>query len=254
MTMRVGLIKAVPEQWELKRNWERFCALAERAAREKCDILCTPECFLDGYVVTDKEWTPRRFARIFQPLNGGYLKEARRLAKALRLHILFGFTQKARGGAYNAAALLDDRGKLVGVYHKTHLLDHDRRYLPGRDLPVFRTRFGRLGVLICADRRWPEAARTLRVKGAEILFIPSYGMWSEANEWWMRTRAYENETFLCFVHPRVAFIAGPKGDIEAKLQSNKDDLLIHDVDLGLNSRVMLDNRRPELYRSLATRS
>jgi predicted amidohydrolase len=105
-----------------------------------------------------------------------------------------------------------------------------------------------VGIVICADRRWPETARVLRLKGARILLIPSYGMWGLDNEWWMRTRAYENENFLAFAHPQVAFVADPKGAIAARLQSNIPGMLVCDVDLSrVSDKNHIRDRRPELY-------
>ena len=105
--------------------------------------------------------------------------------------------------------------------------------------------------MICADRRWPETARVLRLRGAKLTLIPSYGMWHEDNEWWMRTRAYENENFVAFAHPNVAFVANPKGKILAKLQSNVPGMLVVDVDLSeVTEDKHIKDRQPALYKDL----
>ena len=80
---------------------------------------------------------------------------------------------------------------------------------------------------------------------------PTYGMWHLDNEWWMRTRSYENELFICFAHPHVALITGPGGEIAAKLQSNLPDVLVHDIDLSEIRSEMFDHRRPGLYDNTA---
>jgi predicted amidohydrolase len=147
--------------------------------------------------------------------------------------------------------MVDRNGRVAGHYHKTHLQSVDVRFSPGVDLPVFDMVWGRAGVLICADRRWPETARVLRLKGAKITLIPSYGMWHLDNEWWMRTRSYENENFIAFVHPNVAFVSDPKGQILAKLESNVPGMLVCDVDLSLVSNDKhIRDRRPELYEEI----
>lgn len=247
--VRVGLIKAVPEKWNLEANWALFQELAVRASRRGAQIVCTPECFLDGYVTTDQEkWSETRFRAIAQPRYGeGYLQRAMDLARECGIHLVFGFTERAETGCYNAAALIDDTGTLLGVYHKTHLMHHDLRYLPGQSLSVWQTRLGQIGILICADRRWPEAARTLKVRGAEVILNPTYGVWHLANEWWMRTRSYENELFICFTHPNVSLITDPSGEVAAKLQSNLPDVLVHDIDLDQVRYQMFAHRRPDLY-------
>ena len=103
-------------------------------------------------------------------------------------------------------------------------------------------------MVICADRRWPESMRAIRLDGAEICLMPTYGMWHDDNEWWMRTRSYENQMFVCFTHPKVSLITDPKGKVAAKLQSNFSDVLVHTVDLSeVSEENHLGHRRPELY-------
>jgi len=247
--VRVGLIKAVPKKWDLKANWRTFRELAINAKKRRAQIICTPECFLDGYVAAEKKgWTKERFRKVGQSLKGrNYLRKAMDFALEYNIHLVFGFTERAECGCYNAAALIDDKGKLLGCYHKTHLLGHDKRYLPGKELLVWETSLGKIGIMICADRRWPETARTLKVRGAEVIMNPTYGMWHLDNEWWMRTRSYENELFICFVHPNVSLITDPRGKIAAKLQSNIPDVLIHDIDLSEIPNRMFKYRRPDLY-------
>jgi len=72
-------------------------------------------------------------------------------------------------------------------------------------------------------------------------------MWHLDNEWWMRTRSYENELYICFAHPNVSLVTGPRGELAAKLQSNVPDVLVHDVDLADRPDVMFPARRPDIY-------
>ncbi|MFC1737172.1 carbon-nitrogen hydrolase family protein [Candidatus Hydrogenedentota bacterium] len=252
--IRLGLIKAVPVKWDVEANWKTFEMLARRGAERGAQLIVTPECFLDGYVSPVKKgFSKARLAKVSQPLRGpGYVKRARELARELAVHFVFGFSQKARNGSYNAAALINDSGKVLGVYHKTHLHaspkeTHDLRYLPGKALNVWETSLGRIGIMICADRRWPETARTLKVKGAQLIANPTYGMCHLDNEWWMRTRSYENEIYIAFTHPEVSLITGPRGQVDAKLESNMPDILVHDIDLDNLPRDMFPYRRADIY-------
>jgi len=246
--VRVGLIKAVPKKWNLEHNWRLFETLGGRAVREGARMVCTPECFLDGYVAPDTEHvTAERLGEVAQSPGGPYLEKACEFASAGRVYVVFGFTEAAGSGCYNAAALISDTGNIIGVYRKTHLLDHDEVYLPGGDLPVFDTPIGRIGIMICADRRWPETARTLKIRGAELIMNPTYGMHHLDNEWWMRTRSYENELFICFAHPEVSLVTGPDGELAAKLDSNVPDVLVHDVDLARVGDTMFSKRRGDIY-------
>lgn len=251
--VRVGLFTAMPVKWDLETNWRMFEETVARHASERPDVIVTPECFLDGYVASAKDWNAERFNAIAQDeATSPYIAKVRAMAEKYRASILFGFTEKREGKIYNTALLIDKNGKTVGRYHKTHLQAHDLRFAPGEDLPVFDTGWGKSGVLICADRRWPETARVLRLRGSRLTLIPSYGVWSIDNEWWMRTRAYENENFVAFAHPNVAFVADPKGQIVAKLQSNVPGMLVVDVDLSqVSTNHHIDDRRPDLYRDIA---
>jgi len=251
--LRLGLFTAMPKKWDLEGNWRVFENTVERHVSNGVQLVVTPECFLDGYVTPAKVWTPQRFAAIAQEeATSIYIKRLRELAARHKIHLVFGLTEKRGGKFYNTALLVDGEGRIAGRYSKTHLQNQDLRYAPGEDLPVFDTAWGKIGVLICADRRWPETARVLRLKGARIVLIPSYGMWGLDNEWWMRTRAYENENFVAFVHPRVAFVADPKGAIAARLQSNVAEMLVCDVDLSqVSDKHHIRDRRPELYGEIA---
>jgi predicted amidohydrolase len=70
------------------------------------------------------------------------------------------------------------------------------------------------------------------------------------NQWWMRTRSYENECYICFAHPTLSLVTDPRGDILARRSSWRPGILLAELDLASVPSVMLDARRPELYRSI----
>ena len=247
--IRVALMKAVPQKWDLSGNFELFRALFEGLRARGVDLFITPECWLDGYAAGDPSSTKERLREVAQGLDHSeFLTTVSDIAAEHQTAVCFGYTSLEEGRIYNAAGLWDSRGGSLGVYHKTHLQNHDLQFSPGEDLPVWPTPWGPLGIMICADRRWPEVARVLRLKGARLILNPSYGMHHEDNEWWMRTRGYENQCFIAFAHPQVAFIVGPDGKLEGKLDDEAPGVLVCDLDL---TRARDDNhlrdRRPELY-------
>ncbi|MEM2739576.1 MAG: carbon-nitrogen hydrolase family protein [Candidatus Bathyarchaeia archaeon] len=255
--VRVGLLKAVPKRWDKETNWITMERLIRDVARLKIDIAVTSECFLDGYAIAEylerreideRDWV-RRFIDIAEDRgNGAYIRRLSYLARELKIYIIAGFTEKQDGKLFNAAYLFNRDGAIIGRYRKVNLSPYEKVvYCSGDSLPVFDTDFGRIGILICADRRWPENVRILTLQGAEVIFIPAYGMWHEANTMWMRTRSYENGIYICFTHPSIALITDPKGDISAELISNVEDILVHDIDLDLIDRTHIKERRPELY-------
>ncbi|MDE2998750.1 MAG: carbon-nitrogen hydrolase family protein [Gemmatimonadota bacterium] len=247
--VRIGLLKAMPAKWNVEANWNVFEEQFARHLDSGLDVFVTPECFLDGYAVTEDDWNVARFGSVAQTVGESpFIRGVLDFAGSSNTHIVFGFTELKNGRFYNAALLAGRNGEIAGVYYKTHLQNHDRRFAAGTDLPVFELDFGTAGVAICADRRWPESIRVLRLKGARVCLLPTYGMWHLDNEWWMRTRSYENQMYICFAHPNVALITGPGGQLDAKLQSNVTDVLVHDIDLEtVTDGNHLADRRPDLY-------
>ena len=232
-TLRLALMRGVPVKWDTERNFSAFLRMLDKASDAHADMFVTPECWLDGYAAPDKTSTPERLRGVAQNLNeSAYLKRV----------------SEEAGKIFNAAGLWGADGRLIGVYHKTHIQTHDVQFSPGESLPVWPTPWGPIGIMICADRRWPETARTLRLKGARLILNPSYGMSGESNEMWMCTRGYENQCFIAFVHPKVSFLVGPEGNIDARRKGEKAGVLVCDVNLA---RAKDDNhirdRRPELY-------
>jgi len=249
--MRVALVKAVPRKFAVEENWSALERLVRRAASGGVDIFVSPEGFLDGYCSTEETCDRKRLREVAESLHRGpHVRKARALARESGAYLVFCFTEKRRRKLLNAAALIDRSGEVVGVYHKTHLQKHDLKYDPGRELPVFQTNFGSVGLMICADRRWPETVRTLRLKGAQLILNPTYGMHGDLNRAMMRTRSYENGVHICFAHPQQALVTGPDGSVEAELVSNVPDVLVHDIDLARQRHDHLDDRRTDLYEGL----
>lgn len=248
-SMRLAVMRGTPEKWALDANFAIFLKMIEKASNAKAELFVTPECWLDGYAAADKTSTPDKLRTIAQNLDTSpYLKRVADEARNRTMTICFGFTSEENGKLFNAAGLWGNDGHLIGVYHKTHLQEHDLKFSPGEALPVWPTPWGPIGIMICADRRWPETARTLRLKGAKLILNPSYGMHGDENEMWMRTRSCENQCFIAFAHPSVSLVVDPKGNVAAKKKGGKPNIVVCDVNL-LNAKDdnHLKDRRPELY-------
>ena len=255
--VRVALAKAFFEWGDPKANIAILDKLAAPLTGAGIDVLITPECFLDGYMIRDRKRVSRKKLAdcCVTGLSDRYIRRGRKLAARLRSYLVFGASHRDREGVVRNAAFLFGRdGEHVGTYYKV-MPDHF--YEPGCELPVFETDFGRVGIAICADRRWPEVVRCLRLKGSEIILNPTWGSYGPLNTAIMQTRAYENGIPVCFAHPRQSLICLPDGTVAAVLESNTPGVLVHDVDLSKNVRSKItrdkasshpiQNRRPELY-------
>ena len=251
-TVRLAQMRGVPEKWNVEASFAVFLDMLELASAQRADLFITPECWLDGYAAPDKISTPEKLREVAQDLDtSSYIQRVAKEARERKMYICFGFSSVEDGKLYNSAGFWNDKGELLGVYHKTHIQTHDRQYSPGQDLPVWPTPWGPMGIMICADRRWPETARTLRLKGARLILNPTYGFHGELNEVMMRTRSYENQCYIAFTHPEESLITGPKGGVLAKTWAEGPGVFVTEIDL---SRVHDDNhladRRPELYMAI----
>ncbi|MBM3290163.1 MAG: carbon-nitrogen hydrolase family protein [Candidatus Hydrogenedentes bacterium] len=253
--VRLALMHGVPMKWELDTNFAMFLDQIDKASRKKANVFVTPECWLDGYAAPDKASTPEKLRAVAQDLDSSaYLKRVAEEAQHRRMTICFGFTSIEDGRLYNAAGLWNAAGERIGVYHKTHLQTHDLQYSPGEGLPVWDTAFGKVGIMICADRRWPETPRTLRLEGARLILNPTYGFAGDMNEAIMRTRSFENQCFIAFAHPRTSLVTGPGGKVLAKWEGGRVGVTVCDIDLTqAKDDNHLRDRRPEIYGPITDR-
>jgi predicted amidohydrolase len=186
--MIVGFLQNRPRLGQLRANLDEALALTEGI---DADLLVFPELFATGYFFEDacelREWaeTPEG------PTTLALLAWCRDRS----CHVAFGFPEKAPEGVYNAAALVGPHGP-VGLYRKSHLFNEEKRlFLPGNSgFPVFSLPFARVGMLICFDWFFPEAARSLALGGAQILLHPSNLVLPHGQRA-MRTRSLENRVF-----------------------------------------------------------
>ena len=254
MILRIAQVRVYPAKGDLEANHRRLMEILQEIAPHKPDVVVTPECFLDGYVSTE-EWVTREniVDYAIEPKASPYTEQVSGWAAAARSWLVYGCTRKAPGGAYNSALVYDRAGCLVGAYDKTHCQTHDSKYLPGQELPVFDSDFGPFGVMICADRRWPETVRTLALKGARIIYNPTYGMHDARNLHMMQTRSYESEVFIIFTHPGQSLVTGPTGTVLRNEGPEDGTFSLTEVDLAQVDRVRSSNsahlrdRRPDLY-------
>ena len=143
---------------------------AQCAACHGAKLLLTPESYLDGWSF-DKDILDR----VATTVPGPQTEELGSLARHLGVWLCVAMFVREDGQVFNAAVIIDDSGGVQGIYRKTHETRPVLESMPydlGGDLPVFDTPWGVVGVLICHDRWYPEAARALRRRGAEMILNP----------------------------------------------------------------------------------
>jgi len=263
--VRIASASVITDKWEKDTNWMRIEKMVTHAAIEGgANVVITPEGALDGYVINEvnSKWKSEkdndlvdRFSKLGEPIDGPYIQKATTLADELNIYFVFGFLEREEEILYNTAILIDPDGDIIGRYRKTHFAQgytiNPEAYKAGDDFPVFQTSFGKVGILICYDRQLPEPARILALKGAEILFIPSYGSYTNENGWntiMLRTRARENRVPLVFCHPYQSLLIDKHGDV--KVFGTGGNISYYEINVAQDKNNVMRNRRPEIYREL----
>ena len=252
--MKIGQIKVIPRKGKLSENQATLMRILHTVNVNDIDVVITPECFLDGYVCTENHVTRDNIdAYAIDPATSEFTAKVSAWAKARATWVIFGCLRRDPTGIYNSALAYDRNGKLAAHYDKTHCQTHDLKYTTGNALPIFDSDLGPFGMMICADRRWPETVRTLALRGARIIFNPTYGMHDQRNLHMMQTRSYESEVFIAFTHPQQALITDARGDIIVNNCDDNEEIVITEIDLSdvdmiRNGRsAHLRDRRHDLY-------
>jgi deaminated glutathione amidase len=185
-------------------NWESARTLIERAVRLGARFVATPEN--TNYLGPHEEKVRRA-----EPLGGVTCQRFGNLAQSLGIHLLLGsFNERSDDPSrcYNTSVLFGPDGEILATYRKVHLFDIDLPELsffesatckPGEEPVVVETPFGKLGLSICFDLRFPEHYRQLTEMGAEILLVPSAFTRATGKDHWeplLRARAIENQCYL----------------------------------------------------------
>lgn len=252
-TIRVAQVKVYPLKGKMDANHQTLLDILKGVeAGGKVDAVVTPEGFLDGYVSTEKSVTKEDMIRYaIDPQESQYTLAVSQWALRNKTWVIYGCMRKASDGVFNTALIYNRAGVLVGMYDKLHLQEHDHKYTPGKHLNVYDSDFGPFGVMICADRRWPETTRTLALKGARVIFNPTYGMHGELNLCMMRTRSYENGIYIVFTHPGQSLITDPKGAIVCNNEDKDKTWTVTEIDLAkapANKGGHIADRRPDVYK------
>jgi N-carbamoylputrescine amidase len=246
-------------------NLKKTISLVERAAKKGANIICTQELFRSQYFCQSED---HKNFELAEKIPGPSTETFQKLAKKHKVVIIASLFEKRAAGVYhNTAAIIDADGKLLGIYRKMHIPDdplfYEKFYFTPGDLgfKTWQTKFGKIGVLICWDQWYPEAARLTAMQGAQILFYPTAIGWhpSEKKEYgerqhnaWetiQRSHAIANGCFVA-VPNRIglekisgvrgdgiefwgqSFVAGTSGEILAKASVDKEEILIVPVELA----------------------
>lgn len=256
---------------------DKHLEFIEQAGKKGVQVLCLQELFYGPYFCAEQK--SRWYAMVERIPNGPTIKLMQEYAKKYEMAMIVPVYEEEMAGVfYNAAAVIDADGTYLGKYRKHHIPQVDPGFWekfyfkPGNlGYPVFKTRYADIAVYICYDRHFPEGARVLGLRGAEIVFNPSATVAGLSEHLWeleQPAHAVANGYFVGAIN-RVgieppwnigefygkSYFCDPRGKIIAQGSRDKDELVVADLDLDIIQEVrsvwqFFRDRRPETYQEL----
>jgi len=263
--MKIALISARPKIADKKSNLK---TMEDYIKKTKADFYVFGELFLSGYRCKDE------LRNLAEPLNGPSISKLKKIALEKQCYIVFGmplWDKKIKGLIYNAAILIHPNGK-VDNYNKWFLpttgpFEEKIFFNEGEELNVFKTKYGKIGLLICYDLYYPELTKAFTLQGAEILICitASPSTTRKYFETLLPTRALENTVFMVLVNlvgtqEDLVLWGGsqvydPLANLLVKAPYFKESIVTCDIDIkkikpARANRTLIRDIRPEIYQDL----
>lgn len=263
--MKIAVAQLIVSE-DKQKNLETALHYIAEAKKNLADLIVLPETFM-AFMSTGAK---KNYADIAEPLDGPFVTTLSQAAKQHQIHVVCGiYEQKVdeENRCYNTIIILDDEGKLIHKYQKTHLYDafsynESKNIIPSDNgFEPVKTKFGMIGVLVCYEMRFPEITRTLALKGAEIILVPTAWVAGPMKEEHIlsmsKGRAIENTVFMCVadqvgnIYAGRSVIYNPMGVVLAS-RGEDEGLIYADIDINQVHNIRkklpcLSQRRPELY-------
>jgi predicted amidohydrolase len=167
--VRIAAAQYQPNVGDLVGNRAAAVGWARRAAEQSVDLLVLPELASSGYVFSSDD----EAAATAESTSGAVVAALTEVTRASGMHVVVGINEAVGGRRHNSAVLIGPTGALA-TYRKLHLFNHEQSWFaPGGELPVVDLPFGRVGMVICYDIWFPEAARALALAGADVVAVPT---------------------------------------------------------------------------------
>ncbi len=286
---KVGLVQMAASA-DAEDNLARAVSFVEFAAALGAQVVCLPELFRSQYFCQREDVSLFDLA---EPLPGPSTEAIGRVAREKKVTVIAPiFERRAAGLYHNSAAIIDTEGKVSGLYRKMHIPDdpayYEKFYFTPGDLGfrAFDTPVGKIGTLICWDQWYPEGARLTALRGANVLFYPTAIGWhphekeiygAAQHDAWrtiQRSHAIANGVYVAAVNrvghekpsdggPGIefwgsAFLCDPFGVVIAEASTDREEVLIGEVDLARIEEVrrnwpFLRDRRIDAYAGIEQR-
>ena len=268
---------------DMNINLIKTAKMVKQAAKKGAKIICLQELYNTPYFPQYQRMNKDKFT---ESVPGNSTTVFQKIAKDYKIVIIVPLYEKAKNKKgkweyHNSAVVIDEKGNLMQTYRKVHIPQdpgfYEKDYFKESDIgyKIYKTKYATFAVLICYDQWFPEAARAVRLEGAEIIFYPTAignivgykaeGDWHDAWETSQRGHAIANSLYVVGVN-RVgkegqmqffgqSFVSDPFGKILKRADKNKEEVLVAKLDLERNNFYsegwgFLRNRRPDTYKTL----
>jgi len=268
MTMKIGFVQIKPRLGDVEFNVKHAVDMLRRAYRREAEVIVLPELFNTGYLYTDK----KEILKVAEEIPNGFTcRELMRASDEYSMCIVAGMAERCGKDIYNSAIVVS-HGEFLGVYRKMHLFYLEKKVFKAGNLgfKVFDIGKAKVGVLICFDWIFPEAARILALKGAEIICHPANLVLPYAQTA-MLARSIENRVYtitanrigeekrgsLCFKFTGLSQITSPDMKVLVRASKTREEVRVIEIDLKMarDKRVtelndIFEDRRVDFYREI----
>ena len=264
--MRIGIAQMSMES-DIEANFQKSLAFIRDAVMQGVDIICFPEVQLSSFFAQYEKIDVSRYVIV---KNSRYISEMKSLCKETGIYACPNFYIEENGKRYDMSLLIDDNGSIIGEQKMVHIAQceyfyEQDYYTPSEEgFQVFDTKFGKIGIVVCFDRHYPESIRTEALRGAELVIIPTANTIAEPSElfqWEVRVQAFQNSVNIAMcnrvgkedkmVFSGESVVCNYDGDI-ISVAGLDEILLISEVDLSAalekrKKKPYTSLRRPDLY-------
>ncbi|NCA96742.1 MAG: N-carbamoylputrescine amidase [Bacteroidia bacterium] len=267
--------------WNLEENLAKAEKMVRKAAEKGANLILLPELFKSPYFCQKEKY--EYFDLAEEMKDSPTISRFQRIAAELKVVLPISFFEKAGNVYFNSLVMIDADGKNLGLYRKSHIptgecYEEKFYFSPGdTGFKVFKTRFGKVGVGICWDQWFPEVARCLALKGAQVIVYPTAigtepVLPKDSKDHWQNTMCGHAAANIIPVlaSNRVgteidgnsqmtffgsSFIANEEGNVIVELSRSEENVAVVDVDLSVIDKKRVSwgvfrDRRPDLYRSI----
>ena len=267
--------------WEIENNLKKSINLIEKAAEQGANIILLQELFQTPYFCIQYDEEIFKLAQTFE--NNSIINKMSEVAKKYKVVLPISFFEKDNNAYFNSIAVIDADGKVLGKYRKSHIPDGagylEKYYFNPGDtgFKVWKTTYGKIGIGICWDQWFPEAARIMALKGAEILFYPTaigdeiMSTYDSSEAWQTVMQGHAAANIMPVVASNrigsesvkgqvngfygKSFICNRSGKIIAEASKDKEEIIVAEIDTEENHLFrrnwgLFRDRRPELYREI----